>query len=158
MIDEYVEKKQFVEEEKPYWMNLRNPRDGEMQYELNNYFPEAHYKRAIDDALEREVVEDLFDEDDVDEILPDGGRPRKNFYAWRDENGEYLSDKMVNGDAADVAYESVDEAREMLERLIDSNPDQRDRYESSSLYLIKMEEKVLDGVEVTTEQQGLTDF
>ena len=54
-------------------MNLRNPRDGEMQYELNNYFPEAHYKLAIDEALEREIREDLIDEDDdFDEMLPDG--------------------------------------------------------------------------------------
>ena len=140
-------------------MNLRHPRDGEMRYELNNYFPDAHYKRAIDDALEREVVEDLFeDDDDVDEMLPDGGRPRKYFFAWRDENGEYLSDKTVNGDAADVAYSSVDEAEDMLERLIDNNPEQQDRYESASLYKIKLDEKVMDGVEVTTEQQGLTDF
>lgn len=129
-----------------------------MSYELNNYFPEAHYKIAIDEALEREAVEDLSDDDDVDEILPDGGRPRKYFFAWRDENGEYLSDKTVNGDAADVAYESVDEAEEVLERLIDSNPEQQDRYESAALYKIKMGEKVMEGVEVTTEQQGLTDF
>lgn len=148
-----------MEEEKPYWMNLRNPRDGEMQYELNNYFPEAHYKLAIDGALEREIREDLFeDDDDVDEMLPDGGRPRKYFFAWRDENGEYLSDKTVNGDAADVAYSSVNEAEQSLERLIDANPEQQDRYESASLYKIKLDEKIMEGVEVTTEQQGLFDF
>lgn len=130
-----------------------------MQYELNNYFPEAHYKSAIDEALEREAAEDLLDDDDdVDEILPDGGRPRKYFFAWRDENGEYLSDKTVNGDAADVAYSSVEEAEQSLERLIDANPQQQDRYESASLYKIKQVEKVMEGVEVTTEQQGLTDF
>ena len=140
-------------------MNLRNPRDGEIQYELNNYFPEAHYKQAIDEAIEREVVEDLLDEDDdVDEMLPDGGRPRKYFFAWRDKHGNYLSDTTVNGDAADIAYESVEEAEDMLERLMDANPDQRDRYESASLYTIKLEEKMKEGVEVTTEQQGLTDF
>jgi hypothetical protein len=140
-------------------MNLRNPRDGEMQYELNNYFPEAHYKLAIDEALEREIREDLIDEDDdFDEMLPDGGRPRKYFFAWRDENGEYLSDKTVNGDAADVAYSSVEEAEQSLERLIDTNPEQQDRYKSASLYKIKQVEKVMEGVEVMTEQQGLTDF
>lgn len=39
--------KKYVEEEKPYWVNLRSPRDGEMHWELNNYYPEYHKRRQI---------------------------------------------------------------------------------------------------------------
>jgi len=46
-----------VEEEKPYWMNLTGGTSfsGELRYELENYFPEAHYKLAVDQALEDEL-------------------------------------------------------------------------------------------------------
>jgi len=46
-----------VEEEKPYWMNLTGGTtfSGELRYELENYFPEAHYKKAVDQALEDEL-------------------------------------------------------------------------------------------------------
>lgn len=65
LIQEYVEEKRFVEKEKPYWMNLTGGTafSGELRYELENYFPEAHYKQAIDQALEEEAREQL---------LPDG--------------------------------------------------------------------------------------
>jgi len=48
-----------VEEKKPYWMNLTGGTtfSGPLRYELENYFPEAHYKKAVDQAFE-EVVED----------------------------------------------------------------------------------------------------
>jgi hypothetical protein len=58
-LEEYVEEKRYVEEEKPYWMNLTGGTSfsGELRYELENYFPEAHYKLAVDQAFE-EIVED----------------------------------------------------------------------------------------------------
>jgi hypothetical protein len=63
LIQEYVEGKQFVDEEKPYWMNLTGGTtfSGELRYELENYFPEAHYKKAIDQVLEDEAREHLLD-------------------------------------------------------------------------------------------------
>jgi hypothetical protein len=55
LIQEYVDEKQFVDKEKPYWMNLTGGTAfaGELRYELENYFPEAHYKQAIDQALQK---------------------------------------------------------------------------------------------------------
>lgn len=32
---------------------------GELRYELENYFPEAHYKKAIDQALRKSAEESL---------------------------------------------------------------------------------------------------
>jgi hypothetical protein len=66
LIQEYVETKQFVDEEKPYWMNLTGGTtfSGELRYELENYFPEAHYKQAIDQALEEEAREHLLDREE----------------------------------------------------------------------------------------------
>lgn len=76
LMQEYVEEKQFVDEEKPYWMNLTGGTAfaGELRYELENYFPEAHYKRAIDQALEEEAREQL---------LPDGEGRRHSFESDR---------------------------------------------------------------------------
>lgn len=45
--------KAYVAERKPYWMNLRNPWDGQLQWELNNYAPLAHYDLAIADIREQ---------------------------------------------------------------------------------------------------------
>ena len=56
----------YVEERKPYWLSLRHPRDGELQWELNNYAPLAHHDRAIT------AIEDWLD-DDHDRVAPDGG-------------------------------------------------------------------------------------
>lgn len=54
---------EYVENRKPYWMNLRHPRGEELQWELNNYAPLAHYDIAI------ERVADRIDT----EFRPDGG-------------------------------------------------------------------------------------
>lgn len=59
LIDEFFEQKQYVEEEKPYWINLTGgtTHSGPLRYELENYFPEAHYRKAIDQAFQ-EIAED----------------------------------------------------------------------------------------------------
>ena len=44
---------EYVEHRKPYWLTLRHPRDGEMQWDLWNYAPLAHYDRAIDETREQ---------------------------------------------------------------------------------------------------------
>jgi hypothetical protein len=48
---------------------------GELRFELENYFPAAHYKQAIDQALEQEAE---------DQLRPDGGRYTDTLYAWYD--------------------------------------------------------------------------
>ena len=55
MIDEYLEEKEYVENRKPYWVFV-DAHDG-IEYSLFNYFPEAHYKAAIDHAFEQNAEE-----------------------------------------------------------------------------------------------------
>lgn len=139
----------------PYVMNLRNPYDDEMKIQLED--PAPHQVYFLNQRIE-EVAEDLGVDVDDNELIPDGGRPRKYFYAWMSENGNLLYDASVNGDAADAFYESEEEAEAALERLIDANPDEEDRYRKSNLFKVKKMDKVMEGVEVFTEQQGLGDF
>jgi len=47
--------REYVENEKPYWLYLDAERGEEMQYSLFNYFPDVHYKQAIDQVLGEEV-------------------------------------------------------------------------------------------------------
>jgi hypothetical protein len=50
-----------VEEEKPYWMNLTGGTSfsGPLRFELENYFPEAHYKQAIDQAFKEKAEDEI---------------------------------------------------------------------------------------------------
>lgn len=139
----------------PYILNLRNPWNDEMKMQLED--PAPHQIFFYDQAIE-ELAEDLGVDVDDHELIPDGGRPRKYFFAWMTENGNLLYDTSVNGDGANVLYESEKEAEEALERLIDANPEEEDRYRKSNLYKVKRMDKVMEGVEVFTEQQGLGDF
>jgi hypothetical protein len=126
-----------------------------MRIELED--PAPHQVYFYNQAIE-EMAEDLGVDVDNNELIPDGGRPRKYFFTWMTENGNLLYDASVNGDAADVFYESETEAEEALERLIDSHPEEEERYRKSNLYKVKRMDKVMEGVEVMTEQQGLSDF
>ena len=49
---------------------------GPLRYELENYFPEAHYKKAIDQAFQKQAEENL---------LTDGGSLTR--YYWSGEDG-----------------------------------------------------------------------
>jgi hypothetical protein len=53
LIDEYLEEKDYVENRKPYWLFV--DAQEELRYSLFNYFPEAHYKIAIDQAFKQEA-------------------------------------------------------------------------------------------------------
>ncbi|MFU1780226.1 hypothetical protein ACM16X_02470 [Haloarcula japonica] len=145
----------------PYVLNLRNPWDGEMHFELED--PYHHQIPFYDDRIQ-ELAEEIGIEDtellpvDDEEYgegdpVPDGGR--KYFFGWVDEHGNLLYDKSVNGDSADCLYESVDDAVDGLETLMSSNPDERDRYRNSNLYKFKKMDKEMEGLEVDTEQAGL---
>jgi hypothetical protein len=63
-VREYVEEKQYVESEKPYWLFVDAERGTELSHNLFNYFPDAHYRKAVSKALE-EVADE--------ELVPDGG-------------------------------------------------------------------------------------
>jgi hypothetical protein len=139
----------------PYVMNLRNPYDDQMKWELED--PAPHQVFFYNQAIEN-LAEELGVNTDDDELIPDGGRPRKYFWAWRDENGNYISDTTINGDSADIAKESLAEAERMMERLMESNPEQQDRYENAGCYKIKIMDKEMEGVEINTEQSGLDQF
>ena len=145
----------------PYVLNLRNPYDDEMKWALEDPAPHQvyFYNEAIMDLAEELGIENSrLLPDGGDDIVTDGGRPRKYFFTWMTENGNLLYDASVNGDAADVFYESETEAEEALERLIDAHPEEEERYRKSNLYKVKRMDKVMEGVEVMTEQQGLSDF
>lgn len=59
LIDEYVEQKEFVEKKKPYWLSFEAPRRSKTGYFLFNYFPAAHYEKAIDQAFEELAEENI---------------------------------------------------------------------------------------------------
>lgn len=65
-----------MEEEKPYWMNLTGGTSfsGSLRFELENYFPDAHYKQAIDQAFEKQAE---------DELLPDGGSLTRYYWSGK---------------------------------------------------------------------------
>ena len=55
LIEEYLEEREYVENRKPYWLFV-DAQDG-IEYSLFNYFPEAHYKAAIDQVFEQNAEE-----------------------------------------------------------------------------------------------------
>jgi len=144
LIDEYAEQRRYVEEEKPYWMNLTGGTSfaGPLRYELENYFPEAHYERAIDKAF-RELVEDRLETD---------GGSRTQYY-WSGEDGVvYHTDS--GDDLVDPFFGSIEEAERYLENLADLHG--REQY--TGMVLRKSgNQKVEEATELLTEQSGLTD-
>jgi len=139
-----VDEIQYVEEKKPYWMNLTGGTSfsGPLRFELENYFPEAHYKQAVDKALE----------DEAEELVPDGGSLTQ--YYWSGEDGIVYHTE-TDGEMVDPFFNTVDEAEQYLETLADSNG--KNRYEG--LVLRKSgNRKVMEATDVLTEQSGLTDW
>lgn len=100
LIDEFVEQKQYVEEEKPYWINLTGGTSfsGPLRYELENYFPEAHYKKAIDQAFQ----------DEAEEKLKTDGGSRTQYY-WSGENGIVYHTE-AEDELVDPFFSSIDAA------------------------------------------------
>lgn len=144
-MEEYAEEKRYVEEEKPFWMNLTGGTafSGELRYELENYFPEAHYKQAIDQAFREEAE---------DELLPDGGS--RTQYYWSGEDGVVYHTE-TEGEMVDPFFGSVEEAENYLESLADIHG--KEQYDG--LVLRKSgNRKVEEATEVLTEQAGLSDW
>jgi len=57
--EEYRAEKRYVDEEKPYWLYL--DAEDELSWELFNYFPDAHYRQAIDTAREEQRYDEVPD-------------------------------------------------------------------------------------------------
>ncbi|MDY6778056.1 MAG: hypothetical protein SVU32_05280 [Candidatus Nanohaloarchaea archaeon] len=145
MAAKYEERKQYVAEEKPYWLNLRHPRRGEMRYELNNYFPDAHYRKAVEEAgysLDGEEPE----------VRTDGGT--RTQYYWSGDQG-VLYHTEQGEDMVVPFFDTVEDAERFLEQQADRYGN--DRY--SGMVLRKTgNQKVEEATDVLTDQSGLADF
>ena len=116
---------------------------GPLRFELENYFPKAHYKQAIDQAFQEEARE---------ELRPDGGS--RTQYYWSGEDGVIYHTE-TEGEMVDPFFSSAEEAENYLESLADRHG--KDQYEG--LVLRKSgNRKVEEATEVLTEQSGLSDF
>jgi len=116
---------------------------GELRFELENYFPEAHYKQAIDQAFQEEAKE---------ELRPDGGS--RTQYYWSGEDGIlYHTEK--EEDMVIPFFNTVDDAEQFLEN--QAGQYGRERYQG--LVLRKTgNRKVEEATDVLTDQSGLMDF
>ena len=138
----------YAAEVQPYWLSLRKPRDGELQWGFFDYFPAAHYQQA-----RREHT-----------IEPDGGhdmlhsgRQQASVYYWLDpRTGAALYHTSAYDDEANPFFGTVEDAEIFLEQRADT-ADDAERYESLSLYQARTR-KVGDATDVLTEQAGIGDF
>ncbi|MDY6778799.1 MAG: hypothetical protein SVU32_09105, partial [Candidatus Nanohaloarchaea archaeon] len=146
MAAKYTERKQYVKERKPYWLSLRHPRDGEMQFDLFNYFPDMHYREAVEQAGYH------VDDTEEPEVRPDGGS--RTQYYWSGEQG-ILYHSEQGEDMVVPFFDSVDDAERFLERQADQYGE--DRYKGMVLRKTG-NRKVEEATDVLTEQSGLADF
>jgi len=113
---------------------------GELRYELENYFPDAHYRKAIEQVEEEH------------EVVPDGGS--RTQYYWSGEDGIlYHTEK--HGDRVNPFFETVEDAERFLEHQAEEYG--KDRYEGFVLRKTG-NRKVEEAVEVLMDQSGLQDF
>jgi len=116
---------------------------GELRFELENYFPEAHYEMAIDQAFRRSAK---------DELLTDGGQ--RTQYFWSGEEGIAYHTE-IGEDMVDPFFDSISQAERYLERQADKHG--KEKYEG--LVLRKSgNQKVEEATEVLTTQEGLDFF
>jgi len=121
---------------------------GPLRYELENYFPEAHYKKAIDQAFEDLAEEELADQD----LRPDGGS--RTQYYWSGEDGIVYHTE--SGDElVDPFFDTINEAERFLQNQADQYGE--DRYQNMVLRRAG-NMKMKEATEVLTEQSGLTDW
>lgn len=149
---DYIE--EYVADRKPYWMNLRHPRDGELQWELNNYAPLAHYDLAIQELLDGHHEKEDARTDGGYGDMHKGGRKSAVYY-WVDPTTDaVLSPAEVNGEPAPF-YPDIGAAERDLEHRAHMN-DVED-YSRFSLYKASTR-KVKDAVDVLTVQEGIDSF
>ena len=125
---------------------------GELRVELENYFPDAHYQRALDQAV-REAAQELEPDGGTTNLHTDGRR--STVYYWLNpDTGAALYHTEINGDEADPFFGSAGEAEQFLEK---RGGQDTDRYQGFSLYKAKVQ-KIEDAVDVLTDQAGIEDF
>jgi hypothetical protein len=92
LLNEYHAEKRYVDEEKPYWLVL--DAEDELSWELFNYFPDAHYRQAIDDMRDAAHPKREEHTSDADEsaLRRDGGgiarTPREQYVLYVGELAE----------------------------------------------------------------------
>lgn len=150
----YEEAVRYAEERQPYWLSLRHPRDSEMEWDLFDYFPAAHYKTALDQAEERSV--------DGRGLRTDGGQElhkgtrKATVYYWLDpDTGAALHHTGVNEERTIPFFPDEESARDYLDKRADTGDETQ--YEGLSLYKARTR-KVGDAVDVLTDQAGIEDF
>lgn len=149
-VDRYLAAKEYVEEHKPYWMNLRAPRNGELYWDLSTIFPDWHYRQGIQS----------FDDDN---LRSDGGyhdlhngKQRATVYYWLNpETGSALEHTTVGDEQTIPFFAEQDQAKDYLEKRAEQSADTD--YSELSLYKARVR-KVGDAVEVLTDQAGIGDF
>lgn len=137
----------YADAVQPYWLSLRQPRDGELQWTLFDYFPAAHYRRALRDT----------------ELEPDGGydtqhsgtRPATVYYWLNPETGAALYHTGVNDEETIPFFPDDTTARDYLAKRAATGD--KAPYKGLSLYKARTR-KVGDAVDVLTDQAGFDDF
>lgn len=125
-----------------------------MRYGLFNYFPAAHYRKALEQAF-AELAEDRVEPDGGTASIHTDGRRSTAYYWVNPDTGAALYHSAFNGDEANPFFASAGEAEQFLERRAEDGD--QDRYEGMSLYKATVS-KVEDGVEVLLDQSGINDF
>lgn len=121
---------------------------------VESQIPHWHYQQGIA-QFQREI--ELEPTEDTREALPDGGNTTQ--YIWYDpDTGTVLFDATVNGEQADVLFDTIDQASQFLERKAEENGEED--YTNLRLYRVRRESryKEMEGVEAFSEQAGLMDF
>jgi len=100
-------------------------RGTELSYNLFNYFPDAHYRKVIDTALDEEAPEQLPD----DQLRPDGGRYADTFYAWYDPDTDaYLTHVEAGEEFASPFFDDEETARRYLDQRAHEHYDPPETY------------------------------
>lgn len=85
---------------------------------------------------------------------------RQGHFYWKDSRTNGLlsqgSFQLDDLETVDAIYQSEEDAENYLQNLADQNPELKDRLQGCTLY--KDGQKVMQGADVLTEQQGLGDF
>jgi len=132
-----------------------------MEFDLFSYFPDFHYRKAVEEAgYDVDPVEDH----DEFEIRTDGGgyddlhngsRNAKLCYWLDPDTGAALEHTGVNDERTIPFFADEQEAKEYLEHRAEL--DGKDKYDGLSLYQARTR-KVGDAVDVLTDQSGIEDF
>jgi hypothetical protein len=147
---EYAEQKRRGDVE---WITLRHPRDGEMQYELFHYFPEAHFRKAYD-QLQAEYRSVLRTDGGYSDLH--NGKRKATVYYWYDpDTGAALEHTGLNDEKTVPFFPDEETAHDYLEKRAEAGG--KERYEGLSLYKARTR-KVGDAVDVLTDQSGIEDF